>query len=1465
MNEQLIQRIQELIQKLEEQRSKMTAGTQSSKAYERAMTGLGVELARLGKDADLSARQLNNITNSVNRFYAALSKGQNIRLNLGGERLRTSQFSQVTRAFDAETKAKADAALEPEVFVRKTDDAAATRVQSQANKKATADRRAENKRAQADIKRANDEHTAWLRTESIRVAADRRTASDATANAKSTGQTGGATFYDPNVSKQVQTNARNEQKAADDAFLNREKANNIRLAEDRKTAEDAVARAKSTGQTGGATFYDPAVARQAATKQRQIYNEQIKLLEEHIAKRRKVIADAAKEEARILSRVNIGSVIPGGQKAADNLNARAQAIDPGFTPSTMKRVDVLPGGGYSKVQYQIKTAEGVFKSATFVVDKFGKVMIDTQRRFRSFGDGLARDIVEFSKWSLAVALILGPLQKIGELTGLMIKNEATLADVSIALGNAQKTTNEVFVAAGDIADETAESLDGVLEAYNIAYRATGGAADATERFATANKLLTDSIILSKLSTLGQVEAIDILAAALKQTGGDLNNGQELLNKWVAVSKVANVDLTTLATGFSVLGDAAEAAGMNTDQLNAVIATIAETSSQSGREVANTARAIVAGFQSDQGKDILASFGISTEANGQARDFLDIMRQIYDMRQSEQISTGQFAELTNTLGGGPRRGAAFASFIESFGKIAIVEQASATASAGTGEAFGALGEQAGTVQSAVTRLDNAFQELAQALGENGGVLNIFRDMINSLAGVVKGVTDITIAFGKATPIIMGTVAAMLLLRNTGAAETIGGMVANLVKTDGMMRLNNRSIAPSFEQKLGVQQRALNANSFTQRWGGGIAATGAALLPAMSNLSEGKGARAAVDAAGVILGGAIGAALGGPIGLAAGSNIGGAIAEAFAAATENFKPQFQDLFTPGKPSTDMNEDGTKKTSRQLDEENAIELLRKATGTEGWKGYQGAARTAIYNTAGNMAGAENLSSTQGLLVDLELQKKLGLVPQAEYDRVMAAFQKAAAPTLVENEVKKKDNATAKTNQPVIDAVAARYSAQLLKELVSGDIGKAPYDRGKSELKNLGTFGAESYNAFGSGFEGSSEEFFNVMGRAKAYGQKEETGIIAQFNTDIRAAEDPEARNKLIKEANIYVQQLNQSLLAQAELLKNVDFSEYTAAEFKKMADAGLVAYGLLEDKSIELGKLTREQAEAIRAAWEDTVVTLKDGLLITTKVPNDVIKMGEDSKKQKGLGFSQGDYTREQLASATGTQYDATAKLLEDLGYKQDISDEIFITKNDELIKVESKDMKIVQYLLQQIEKNTSELDGMYNLPEGATFYAPVNALAMKGQPGELPGSSSSTAPVNDIVKSTLDKLALKASLIENINPDTMKRPTYDDTAKRFREGDFAQSPGDVMKKFREGEAKSMPTPEFFSTTGKTTMPNFAALFGNIIQGLSTKLNLNLNSTTILQVDGRQMAQVVKQYLKNDIVRYSSGGSSRSVNMV
>ena len=618
---------------------------------------------------------------------------------------------------------------------------------------------------------------------------------------------------------------------------------------------------------------------------------------------------------------NFGNSLPPGSEASV-LNLLEKN---GFKREDIQSVTKNEPTGISKIQAAVQDDSGVWQKMEVSVDKYGQTVASVSRRQQDFGTAVGKDTIEFLKWSVAMSLIMVPLQAINTLTQDAIQNQSKLVDITVVLGQAQSAQNAIFESATEIADKVGVATQDVLTAYTLAYRATGNIADSTERATVTNKLLTDSLTLAKLAGISDSEAIDQLAGALRQTfSGDsaLSQGTVLLDKWVETSRVANVSLETLASAFSMLGDTADAAKISTDDLNAIIATVSEsTGATSASNTANSVKALISGIESNRAVTELQKLGVAiTDTTGDARGFVDIMNDVASLKSNNLISPEQFQNLTLALGGGVRRQSVWTTLIDNWNRVGQISAESANAQ---GEAASALDQHLATVETASTRLGNAFQELAQNFGTKGGVLDGMTQLMNVATALTGAFNSLTGAAGRSSIPLLGTLAAVALIGGKNSfwqqsqllniSTSIGKGIDKVTgfAQPASMQANYGSGTDEYSPDWGTQSSswgtkasnwmlspsAMNPEKSNLGYALGYAPM---VLSAVSNLSDStstmgeKTARVGADIAGGIIGGLITG--GNPIGVAVGTSI----SEAFVNGVLAAKPQFSDLFAYQKPT-------------------------------------------------------------------------------------------------------------------------------------------------------------------------------------------------------------------------------------------------------------------------------------------------------------------------------------------------------------------------------------------------------------------------------------------------------------------------------------------------------------------------------------------------------------------------------------
>lgn len=1232
----------------------------------------------------------------------------------------------------------------------------------------------------------------------------------------------------------------------------------------------------------------------------------------------------------------------------------ATKVDENFTASTLKRVSQGGLGGRSSLDFEyVDKATGSVRQLQLAVDEAGNVFPSVQRKFRGFAESVVRDVGELTKWTLAIGLIYGPLQKTQEILTLMVENESKLADAGVAINEVYGTTGQIFDTVATSADKAGEAINETIDAFAYSFRAVGSSVGETERYTAATNLMNDALILSKLSSLNASQSIDTLSAAIRQSGGDFSQAEHLIDSWVKVTKIANVDMTTLATGVATLGDAAETAGIDTDHLNGIIATLAESSNMSGQEVANAARALVSGLQSEQAQKALQDVGIATkDANLQLRDFLDIIKDIRERAASGLIDPTQFADLTLKLGGGSRRQATFSSFITNSGNIDNIAAQSASA---TGEAQDALARKTATAETAMVRLDNSFQELAQTLGNEGGFLQIFKDMTNVTADFVEGLDSVTSLAGKATPALLalGAASAYLLTRSDPAATKAlltrriqGGITGGL---DSMFGTGVENYGTRGGQ-IGPQERSYGGRIGDFLTGSGVGSRAtqglmAGAIPAIYNATSGEKfgtEKAAAD----LVGGFVGGLVGGP----AGAIIGTAIAEGFVRAVTT-DSKLGDFFggiavTGGGSTPKTEEDAIAELLKNqviLGSTSQTEFMGNAIAT-----IRSAVSEGIVNQAndvfakGKIENPMDATAIEKLkligvtqdVIDFSLQNKaqidtsklfeqtalLGATKEAQ-DAFNAYRKQQTDSGKVEGQdslFQQKLNKTGleaiggATTNAYLDSIVKERLAELDNQRVEGKIKPTEYQTQSSSVSGARSVEEGYFTGFGKEFMDaakidSAAEAYRGLLDVLTYGGEDSKNTLNQLLASITEIINmgDEAEPEDIARLAQYKKQAG---IAAADALTEAKLSRIETPQIIGNINAPRTSKeaDLVEQRTKELqrqfysskegGQLSESEMNAyLKKNFEEAAEPIKDATTLFYKMleafdprfraaaEDQLMEEGKISggSKDKGIGFQEfRDVDRSTLESlaARSVQINQQWSKPKDeggFGYGGQVEDTIAIAK-DGVAKPIHADMKILAMLLEKlVDQGQKQLDGMYNIPEGATFWVPLTAAYYRrGGGGGISGTEDlTTASMNDIDDGTTSI----PKTIKNPTPDrNIGSTTYDMETGQSNAQNWLMAQNSRFENQLE-TMKRIAGPQL--ATGQTNAADWLAKWGDDggssfggkkglyspandlgnPQTMSTKLNINIQANTSVILDGRVIADIIKTYLTTDLINVASGTGS------
>lgn len=1291
------------------------------------------------------------------------------------------------------------------------------------------------------------------------------------------------------------------------------------------------------------------------------------------------------EEERLLN--SLKARVASEQKYAQ---AVEQARKLNFDVENLYRSQTRGTAGIEQLQFRKYDEGGTERRFDTFVSPNGRATPGISNQFRTFGQGVVRDIGELTKWSIALAAVYGPLQKVAELTQRMIENQTKLAEASIAVNSAFLDQGEIFDLAADSANQAGEAVSGVIDAFTLAYRAAGGGANEVERLATAQKLLNDSLILSKLSTLDQATAIDTLAAALRQSSGDLSKGTELLDSWVRVTQIANVDMATLATGFAVVGDAAEAAGVDADKLNGIIAAVAETGISSGKEAANTARALISGFQSDQARRELEALGIAvTDTTGQMRPFLDIMQELYNLRQNDVIDDTQFSKLTLALGGGTRRQAAYSTFIENFDRVFEVANESAQAS---GEAEDALAKQLDTVQTSFTKIENAFDSLAQTAGTEGGFLSIIKGAADGTALLVRAFDSLVGILGKATPALAAFLAtsAVLKYRGSGGLQNVVSSFGQSLQTVPFdLQSREGTLRPTAGQRLqaGIGTNLLGTNATSGAFQGLLTS----LIPAIMNATNeqdrfGK-TKAGADIVGGVAGGIIGTLTGaGPI---IGAAIGTAIADAFVTKTIAYDAN---LFGYNK-QTKLLEAGT---APGKEAPGNLEVLKQAEvglyesiggGNEALgrllTGYsqRGTELVEAINKAIEEKDEEKLDfllkgrPTKTLVRELGLENiaRQGFATgqQIEFSPESLAYQRASDEARrAYDEAKAAYEATGKeeidvstfftqalaanrqTFAPILENIRNQSMEQVSGERLSGDLKGTAYTQQVKAIQGFDTKALQYYTALGEQFidvnrdVDDATEAFQAFSDVIIYGSQESvtelTSIVSEIQTLQNLLNSPELKDvdilklgdqeftrgeleKRLKEAQSAGAALSTDIYSQARLSR-LDIPEVRGDVNKPLNpqdfQAVLQEATALQDQFYQgFLKIPDQMYDSLKGSWDEWAQIVEDsGDVFFETVSNidpqffqqAMAKLLEENKLKSQaanpFGIQSVDLPGSMAGQLQGMVDYFSQYLSQNFPQYEQKPEDLGIIFNDYVTGTLHGDNLAIKLALEKlVDINQKQLDGQYNIPEGATFWVPLTAAYYRNKGGAGEGgmpdvSSGEVATGNtDALNRNTDALQqLRDSLVgrdqehkdseafrmkndpESFRnargaPKTLKEMQYEHFEREYglnrRPANVKEQQYQHLQREQGFGAETALPPTFIQQLIDAIKTGFSSLinigdqlpteprrFGNqqiggqqqVNPNPVSKLDLKLSSTTNITLDGRILASALQNYLATDLLR-------------
>ena len=203
----------------------------------------------------------------------------------------------------------------------------------------------------------------------------------------------------------------------------------------------------------------------------------------------------------------------------------------------------------------------------------------------------------------STAVLGGVAKAFKDIATATIEVEKSITDINrilnLSTGNIAKFSSELF----SISKQTAVGFQDAAKAATEFSRQGLSAEETINR-------TKDALILVRLAGVDSAKAVRDLTAAVNGFSREGLNTEQVLNRIVAVEQAFSVSAQDLTEALSRTGQAAQEAGVDFNQLNALVATAQQNTARGGAVIGNALKTIFTRLQRSETLDNLEKFNVA---------------------------------------------------------------------------------------------------------------------------------------------------------------------------------------------------------------------------------------------------------------------------------------------------------------------------------------------------------------------------------------------------------------------------------------------------------------------------------------------------------------------------------------------------------------------------------------------------------------------------------------------------------------------------------------------------------------------------------------------------------------------------------------------------------------------------------------------------------------------------------------
>jgi TP901 family phage tail tape measure protein len=327
---------------------------------------------------------------------------------------------------------------------------------------------------------------------------------------------------------------------------------------------------------------------------------------------------------------------------------------------------------------------------------------------KDFEAALAASNARVIAFGASTAVLGGVVRGFKALADVTIEVEKNLADINRVFGltttQLQKFSTDLF----DVSKATASSFGDASKAALEFSRQGLKAVDTIER-------TKDALSLARIAGISTADAVDTLTSTVNgfaKTGITTN---QVLNKLVAVEQEYAVGAGDLAQALSRTGQAAQEAGVDIDQLNALVTAAQQNTARGGAVIGNALKTIFTRLQRSDTLDQLEMFNVAVrDVQGNILPAVTILKNFASVYRT--LGDAQRAQLSEQVAGVNQINILKAVVNDLNSSQSTYEGALKKGASATNEAAAAAAQLNQTLSALLSQTGTAAEQLAFNIGK-----------------------------------------------------------------------------------------------------------------------------------------------------------------------------------------------------------------------------------------------------------------------------------------------------------------------------------------------------------------------------------------------------------------------------------------------------------------------------------------------------------------------------------------------------------------------------------------------------------------------------------------------------------------------------------------------------------------------------------------------------------------------------